>query len=178
MKKALLGALLLLSTVSFSQGLSLHYGTKDTFTIGLSDTTDGRVLGVNCSFFVGDQNTASYMPLSSIPDVSYTYKDEFITPHTAIFGTIGHQGDHLSLTMRLGIQNTCKYTRYTKNSAPYYYREVVPYDLLTGINLGYKVEDDFAVNVGFDNFNRTTVGITIYWNKSHHAKHMCKPTTI
>jgi hypothetical protein len=178
MKKLLLGALLLLSTMSFSQGLSLHYSTVDTFTIGLSHTTDSRILGVNCSFFVGAQNTASYMPLSSTPDASYTYKDEFTTPHTAIFGTIGHQGDHLSLTMRLGVQNTYKYVRYTKNSAPYYYRQSTPYDLLTGINLGYKVEDDFAFNVGFDNFNKITIGITVYWNKSHHTKHMCKPTTI
>lgn len=178
MKKLLLGALLLLSTISFSQGLSLHYSTADTFTIGLSNTTDGRILGANYSFFVGNQDTASYMPLPSVPDASYTYKDDFTTPHTAIFGTIGHQGDHLSLTMRLGIQNTYKYTRYTKNSAPYYYRQSTPYDLLTGINVGYILEDDFAVNVGFDNFNRTTIGITIYWNKSHHTKHMCKPTTI
>jgi len=178
MKKILLGVLLLLSTLSFSQGLSLHYSTADTFTIGVSDTTEGRILGLNCSFFVGNQNTASYMPLSSIPDANYTYKDDFTTPHTAIFGTIGHQGDKLSFIMRLGIQNTYKYIRYTKNSAPYYYRQATPYDLLIGINLGYKLEDDFAVNVGFDNFNRTTIGITIYWNKSHHTNHMCKPKTI
>lgn len=178
MKKIVLGTLSILSTLSFSQGLTMSYGTNDTFTIGLLDTTDSRILGANCSFYVGNPNIASYMPLSSIPDLSYTYKDEFITPHTAFFGTIGHQGDNISMVMRLGIENEYKYVRYTKNSAPYYNRQLAPYDLLIGIGLGYKLEDDFTVNIGFDNFNRTTIGITIYWNKSHHTKHMCKPTTI
>jgi hypothetical protein len=44
--------------------------------------------------------------------------------------------------------------------------------------VGYKLEDDFGLNAGFDNFNGITAGITIYWGKSHHTNHMCKPKPI
>jgi hypothetical protein len=80
--------------------------------------------------------------------------------------------------MRLGTQNSSQYTTFTNNTSCFYYKETTPYDLLVGVSLGYKLEDDFAINAGYDNFNRTTVGFTVYWGKSHHANHMCKPKTI
>jgi hypothetical protein len=177
MKKILI-LILLISIKSFSQGLSFHYGTSSTITTELSGNfNDGKtVVGINYSFYVGNPDIASYMPINTATPTNLYFKDNFSKPNNAMFITIGNQSKHLSTAIRLGMQNSTQYTTFTNNTSCFYYKETTPYDLLVGVSLGYKLEDDFAINVGYDNFNRTTIGFTIYWGKSHHTNHMCKPT--
>jgi hypothetical protein len=177
MKKILI-LILLISIKSFSQGLSFHYGTTNTITTELSGhCNDGKTLiGINYTFYVGNPPIASYMPIDTPTPTNLNFKDNFTTPHNAMFLTIGNQSKHLSMAMRLGIQNSTEYTTFTNNTSCFYYKERTPYDLLVGVSLGYKLEDDFALNAGYDSFNRTTIGFTVYWGKSHHTNHMCKPT--
>jgi hypothetical protein len=177
MKKILI-LIILFSVKSFSQGFSIHYGTPNTITTELSGNfNDGKtVIGINYSFYVGNPAIASYMPIDTPNPTNLNFKDNFSKPHNAMFLTIGNQGKHLSMAMRLGVQNSTQYTTFTDGTSPFYYKQTTPYDLLVGVSLGYKLEDDFAINAGYDSFNRTTIGFTVYWGKSHHTNHMCKPT--
>lgn len=179
MKKLLvLGAILLFSVMSYGQGVSIHYGMSETVTVEVSNELNGNLIGVGGSFYMGNPNIASYMPINTPTPTDLYFKGSFRTPRNAMFMVIGHQGDNLSFLMRLGAQNSYNYTTFTNNTSCFYYRNTTPYDLLVGVELAYKVEDDFAFNVGYDNFNDITLGFTIYWGKSHHTNHMCKPKTI
>jgi hypothetical protein len=184
MKKTLLIIILSFSTFSFSQGLSLNYSSSNTVSLELSNVFDNTLIGVNCSFYVGNPNIASFMPINNMQQFNNTnpnnyFKDYFTTPHNAIFATIGHQSNRLSFAMRLGMQNTSNYTTYggdkfSNSYSPFYYKEVTPYDLLLGVSFAYKLEDDFALNLGYDNFNNLTFGFTVYWGKSNFTNHLCK----
>lgn len=179
MKKLAL-LIILLGSKSFSQGLGIYYGSTDTITGEISGhcNDDKTVIGINYSFYFGNPDIASYIPIGTATPIGLSIKDNFLTPHNAIFITVGNQGKRLSFSMRLGTQNSSQYTTFTNNTSCFYYKETTPYDLLVGVSLGYKLEDDFAINAGYDNFNGTTVGFTVYWGKSHHTNHMCKPKTI
>jgi len=184
MKNLLLGALLLLSTLCFSQGFSIDYGIAKTITLGVSKESNTTTFGINCSLYTGEPNIASFMPIGSMEQFNVThpnhyFKDYFTTPHNAIFATIGNHSGNVLIAMRIGMQNSCNYSTYGGDStstsySPFYYKEVTPYDLLLGLSFRYNLENDFAINAGFDNFNKITMGMTIYFGKSHHTNHMCK----
>jgi len=174
MRKILL--LILFSINSFSQNLSISYGTPNTITSELSQNYNRTLIGVNYSFYIGNPPIASYMPLDSPNPKDLYVKDNFSTPRNAFFITIGKQDKNLSMSMRLGIKNYSKYTTFTDRTNCFYYKEPTNYNLLLGASIAYKLEDDFALNYGYDNFNKNTFGFTIYWGKSH--KHICKVISI
>jgi hypothetical protein len=177
-------AILLFSVASYSQGVNIEYGMSKTLTIGASKESNGSTFGINCSFYTGNPDIASFMPIGSMEQFSTThpnkyFKDYFTTPHNAIFATVGNHSGKLLFAMRIGMQNSCNYTTYGGDStsssySPFYYKEVTPYDLLLGVSFSYNLEDDFALNAGFDNFNKITLGMTVYFGRSHHTNHMCK----
>ena len=169
MKRLLLLALLTLSTLGFGQsgvGMGLNYGIKaKSFAVEVSYSKHKRMafgFGISSSFnspsHIGTDidNTFLY-PLTNIS----LFRIE--TGKTFSFYVLGgYEIKKFKLVGKFGLGNYETVETYRSNTSNTYWYKVVGNrsEKLMGAVVSYKFQKKWYFDLGYDNFNGTTIGLT------------------
>ncbi len=171
MRKLLLGALLLLSTLGFSQvNLGGYYGTENT--LGFEVIGGSKIIiGGGVSFKMSESNAIGSDYTEYYWDFTYDFPDQVnngtVEQKTfSLYGVGGYQFKKYRITGRLGYGGKSKYTNYYDpsrifGSRGYYFRESTRSgELLIGTTIGVQLAKKFYFDLGYDTYNKCTIGLS------------------
>jgi len=168
MKKIILGALLLLSTLGFGQdksgvGMSMNYGTKaSSVAIEVSYSKDKQIaFGGGASFSF---NSPSHIG-TEFTDNAFSWWQNTKTetgPTFSLYGLCGYEYNKFKVVGKLGIGSYETVKSYTSTASNTYWYKIVDTssEVLLGTTLSYKVDKSWFLDLGYDSFNGTTFGAT------------------
>lgn len=175
MKRLLLVALLTLSTLGFGQsgvGMGLNYGIKaKSFAVEVSYSKDKRMafgFGISSSFnspsHIGtDIDNVVFYPLTNISVFRIETGKTF-----SFYGLCGYEYRKLKLVGKIGFGNYETVETYRSeypwpNQHYYTYSNKVVdnrSETIMGAVVSYKFQKKWYLDLGYDNFNGTTIGLT------------------
>lgn len=162
--------------------LSAYYGFGETLGFELSSRKGTSILGIGHAFYLPKPSTSlvgTDVPVfnSDIPNSGtgfYAYSNHpmynYKTVNTAYYLILGRQIKRISLCARIGGYSEAKYRIFQKELPPigdetpyefYHSKEVVGTKLLAGASLSWTSRTNTGFSVGFDTFNKLTVGAFI-----------------
>jgi hypothetical protein len=164
--------------------LSTYYGFGETLGFELLKRTNTSIIGIGHSFYLPKPKTAlvgTDVPVfnSDIPNSGtgyYAYSNHpmfnYKTINTAYYLIFGRQINRISINARIGGYSEAKYRIFQKELPPigdetpyefYHSKEVVGTKLLAGASITWTSRANTGVSLGFDTFNKATIGVFIHF---------------
>ncbi len=166
MKKLIL-LLLLVSSIGYSQNTTMHFYTGSAKTLGGEilfhiNNTESSYLGFGFGGAIKDKATGADLT-GHINDYDTKYYVNSVKEPWCSFYTTSSTG-FLYMVMikyKLGLGVYDKKDNFDANGYLYNKKEKLLYEPLIGLSAMYDITKDVGVEVGYDTFNKGTIGFTI-----------------
>ena len=168
MKRLLLVALLTLSTLGFCQsydsgvGIGINYGTvSKSIAVEVSYSKDKRIAfggGMSSSF-----NSPSHTGTQIDNPFTWFQSTKIETGKTFSFYVLGgYEINKFKLVGKFGLGNYETVETYRSTASNTYWYKIVGNrsEKLMGATVSYKFEKKWYFDLGYDNFNGATIGLT------------------